>query len=178
MSEEINWEELSETQVSEDLDIISELTKQMLDLGDQIEAKEEELKELKKKYQLINQGSLPEALISRGLLELKHESGRKLIVEKFYQASIKDERVAFKWLEDTGNDAIIKTDITAKFGKGEKDRAKEAAEQLRAMGIACNMKTGVHHSTLRAFVKEQVEEGTDIPLQAFGVYIGNRIKVK
>ena len=35
-------------------------------------------------------------------------------------------------------------------------------------------KTAVHPQTLRAFVKERVEEGDDFPMELFGAYVGQR----
>jgi hypothetical protein len=179
----IDWAEESknDTEAGEkQLDIISELAGEMLALESEIAEKEAEANALKTKYMAISQGSLPEAMLALGLTELKHVSGRKLICEKFYQAKIPESMrdTAFKYLEDTGNDSIIKTDVEVKFGKGEKEKAEKIFELLCAQGVLPSMKTGVHHSTLRAFVREQIESGAQLPLDAFGVYVGNRIKVK
>lgn len=176
----IDWEEDSVAAPTEKLTVISEITDEMLKLEDEIAEIEAELKLKKKEHLIIAQGTLPEALLELGLVQIKHESGRVLTVEKFYQAKISDimQEKAFAWLKETGNDSIIKTNLSAAFGKGEAERAEHAAELLEAEGIICGLKTGVHHSTLRAFVKEQIESGVAIPEDAFGIYVGNRIKVK
>ena len=183
MSENIDWGEHvenTEDQSKEQLNIISELAADMLQLEAEIEEVEQLLKEKKQAHLKIAQGSLPEAMLALGLTELKHISGAKLSVETFYQAKIpvNKEKEAYAYLERTGNDAIIKTDLTAKFGKGEKEEAERIFNVLKDHGVIPAMKTGIHHSTLRAFVKEQIESGTDLPLEAFGVYVGNKIKVK
>lgn len=181
MTQPIDWEKESTTGGGEQLDIISELAGEMLTIEDEMSNLQEKLATLQAKHQSIAQGSLPEAMLQLGITELKHVSGRKLIVEKFYQAKIPDSlrSVAFKYLEETGNDSIIKTELEAKFGKGEKEKAVQAAELLESRGFACTLSENIHHSTLRAFVREQIESGTaGFPLEAFGVYVGNRIKVK
>lgn len=177
---EIDWANESTAPDEEQLTVISRIASEMLGLEDEIAEKEDELKALKKQHMIISQGTLPEHLLALGLIELKHVSGRKLTVEKFYQAKIPAafEEKAFGWLEETGNDSIIKTDVGIKFGKGEKQKAEDLVKTLSEQGLMPSIKTGIHHSTLRAFVKEQIEAGEPLPLDAFGVYVGNRIKVK
>lgn len=178
----VDWsKESSEAAGTDQLDIVSQLAGEMLDIETKMAELSEVLSTLQAKHQSIAQGSLPEAMLQLGLTEIKHVSGRKLIVEKFYQAKIPDalRAVAFKYLETTGNDSIIKTTLEAKFGKGEKEQAEQAARILADNGVACSLDENIHHSTLRAFVREQIESGvTGFPLEAFGVYVGNRIKVK
>jgi len=36
----------------------------------------------------------------------------------------------------------------------------------------------VEPMTLKAFVKEQIERGNDLPLDLFGVFVGQRAKIK
>jgi hypothetical protein len=177
---QIDWSSDSTAPAEEQLTVIGQIASEMLMLESEIQAQEELIKSLKKQHMAICQGTLPEALMAVGLTGITHVSGKKLTVEKFYQAKIPDTHraEAFQWLEDTGNDSIIKTDVSAKFGKGDKAKAEEAVKLLEEHGIIAGMKTGVHHSTLRAFVKEQLENGEPLPLEAFGVYVGNRVKVK
>lgn len=180
----IDWKEQAEQVQGSDkeqLDIIGELTKDMLALESDIAQIEDKLKELKKQHLAISQGTLPEAMLAIGLTSITHESGKKLTIETFYQAKIPAEYEvqAFAYLEETGNDSIIKTDITTKFGKGEKEEAERILELLIREGAQPNMKTGVHPMTLKAFVREQIESGVEgFPTDLFGVYIGNKVKVK
>lgn len=185
MTEAINWAQQAEdatTSSQEQLDVISELTEEMLLLESQIEEKEEELKELKKKHLAINQGTLPEAMIALGLTGLTHKSGKKLVVEQFYQAKISDEMKvrAFEYLENTGNEAIIKTDVGLRFDRGDIEAAKKIVSILiTEYNLSPSMKTHVHPMTLKSFVREQIENGTEgFPLDVFGVFVGNKIKVK
>jgi hypothetical protein len=185
MSEEIDWEEhvgVGEPQEPQErLTIIGELTEELVKQFDEIEKIEEQLRQKREQYRMLSEVTLPEQLLALGLTELKHESGVKLVLETFYQAKIPDskEQEAYDYLERTGNDSIIKTDVTAKFGKGEKEEAMKMVNILREQGVVPQVKTGIHHSTLRAFVKEQLESGAPgFPQEAFGVYVGNRIKIK
>ena len=80
------------------------------------------------------------------------------------------------WLIKHGFGDIIKREVTAKFGKND-DKWKLAVEALQAKGIEIDTKEAVHHSTLRAFAKEQMEQGTDIPVDLFGLYSGFKSKI-
>jgi hypothetical protein len=185
MNKGIDWqaaaEEVEETSPTEQLDIIGELSSELIKLQAEADQIEEQLKEKKKKIMTLSQTTLPEAMLAINLKSITHESGRKLSVKTFYQAKISDQNKAacFSWLTDSGNESIIKTDVVAKFGKGETEQAKEAQEALEALGVISTAKTAVHHSTLKAFVKEQIESGNaDFPQDLFGVYIGNKIEIK
>ena len=59
-----------------------------------------------------------------------------------------------------------------------RDRAEELMLQLEGQGHSLQQKKWVEPMTLKAVVKEQVERGNDLPLEAFNVYVGQKIKVK
>jgi hypothetical protein len=68
-----------------------------------------------------------------------------------------------------------------KVDKGDTETAERELQELLLQGTpgrASQGKTGVHPQTLAAFVKEQVESGTDFPLDLFNVYIGQIAKIK
>ena len=45
-------------------------------------------------------------------------------------------------------------------------------------GYAAEQKTEIHPQTLRAFVKERVENGDDFPMELFGAWVGQRAVIK
>lgn len=128
----------------------------------------------------IEEKELPDVMLECGMKSFTLEDGKKVDVKKFYSARIaaEHEEEAFNWLENNGHDAIIKNQISLDFNKGETERVDALINILRKMGYGFNHKLGVHHSTLRAFVKEQIEKGADLPMTVFGVYIGNRATIK
>ena len=74
----------------------------------------------------IAEKQLPELMLSLGIREFKLTDGSSLVIKKFYQASISDEKrnLAFTWLRDNNHDDLIKHEFTAVFGKGEDAAAK------------------------------------------------------
>tara|TARA_X000001382_G_scaffold52201_3_gene35609 strand:+ start:475 stop:999 length:525 start_codon:yes stop_codon:yes gene_type:complete len=162
------------------LKIVSELASYQLILEKKIKLKEQELSTLKDQHKQVSQTDLPEALAETGLSEIKLLDGSKISVNQFYNASIPKDKVeqAFTWLRDNGHEDLIKNTITCDFGRGEDGNAKVLKETLTGSGVSYTDKTAVHPQTLKAFVREQVESGQNLPLDLLGVYIGQKSVIK
>lgn len=121
---------------------------------------------------------MPEIMMEIGIEQIKLTTGEKCTMKPFYSASIDKENPfpAFQWLKDHGHDSLIKNKVEASFGKGEEKRVQELMETLAPLGFI-NTKS-VHASTLKAFVKEQVEAGTPPPEELFHLYIGKKVTIK
>jgi hypothetical protein len=169
------------TQVGDnDLKAVADLVRQQLVLERRIEDLEDELKRAQQSLAKISQEILPEALAEHGLSELKMEDGSKITVSQFIQAHISKEKQeeAFDWLREHDFDDLIKNVVSLEFGKGEDDHARDVMETLTNRGYWPQNKQSVHPSTLKAFVKEQVEKGAEIPSDLFGVFIGKKAVIK
>ena len=151
----------------------SSLTKTVLGL-------EAELKVAKAKLRQVSEEDLPLALRATGLKSITLDDGQRIDATTFYRAniSVKNRPDAHQWLRDHGFDDIIKNEVTATFGRGEDTSATDALKALNEMGYNCTQKESVHASTLKAFTKEQLEKGTDIPQELFGIYVGTKTIVK
>ena len=105
--------------------------------------------------------------------EIRLANGSRVKAEPFVTAHISKAKAeeAHSWLVEHGFGDLIKREVTAKFGKGD-DNYSIAVEALQAKGIDVDTKEAVHHMTLKAFAKEQMEQGTDIPVDLFGLYSG------
>ena len=82
------------------------------------------------------------------------------------------------WLRDNGHEDLIKNTISVNFGRGEDESASKLREALNNEGSSYTDKTGVHSQTLKAFVREQVESGQNLPLDLLGVFIGQKTTIK
>ena len=56
------------------------------------------------------------------------------------------------------------------------EEAKKFKQDLLADGFNAVLDESVHHSTLKAFVKEQIEQGVVLP-ELFTVFIGERAEI-
>ena len=50
--------------------------------------------------------------------------------------------------------------------------------KLDHIGVDYENKKSVHPSTLKAFVREQIERGKILPLDLFGIHIGQRSEIR
>ena len=145
----------------------------------EIAASEESLSAMNERLRNLSEVQIPEAMMAMGLTELKLSTGESVSIKKYYSTKIPTERLneAMEWLRKTGNDDIIKNTISLNFGKGEDELAQEVAKLLIQKGLSPEQKIFVHAMTLKAFVKECIEGGRNLPLDLFGVFVGNKTKI-
>jgi hypothetical protein len=145
-----------------------------------IDKAESQLKQLKEQLRGIVENSLPSAMAEVGMVKFTLKDGSEINVKPFYSAKIDDanREQAFDWLLANGHESLIKQEFTVKVDKGDTETAEELRSYFAEHKVDYQGKTGVHPQTLAAFVKEQVESGTDFPLDLFNVYIGQIAKIK
>ena len=140
---------------------------------------EEQMGKLKAKTRELSEIIIPNMLSELGLSEITLKDGNKITTSTYYSARITDENreEAFAWLDENGFSDIIKNTVSVSFGREEDDSAKKLLETLDTDGYKTAQKKHVEPMTLKAFVREQVEKGSDLPLETFNVYIGQKTKV-
>lgn len=164
----------------DDLSKVASLVRQQLQLELAVLEIEEILKRTKRNLEEISGQLLPAALGEYGLSELTMADGSKLSVQTVVSASISKERQpdAHEWLRDHGHGDLIKNTVSVTFGRGQDETAKDIVRVLQSNGLDPEQKEAVHPSTLKAFVKEQIEKGSEIPSETFGIFIGQKTVIK
>lgn len=175
MRNELTGEEISDSQLKK----ISSLGDELVYLTKLAEDQEKVLNATKEKLNNLQLKMLPDAMLEIGMTEFKLLNGKKITMSKFYSASISEERAeeAFTWLKEHGHASIIKSEVKCTYTRGEQDKVERVTKLLAKAGIPFNLKDGVHHMTLKAFIREQIESGKTIPADLFGLYIGNKVTV-
>ena len=142
---------------------LSALCNKLLKVEGEIGNVEEKLQKLKEQQRELSEQIIPDKLGQLGVTDLKLNDGSRISAEPFYSARISGEKLsdAHAWLRDNGHGDIIKNTVTLTFGQGEDVMAKELVDQLTSQGHIPQEKEAVHPSTLRAFVKEQIESGNN-----------------
>jgi hypothetical protein len=120
----------------------------------------------------IAEKQIPDMMGTLGLTEYKTTKGLYITLKETIRASIPKEKQpeAFGWLREHGHEALITRAITVSFGRGEDKTADALLLSLRVQKLEPSDKTAVNANTLAAFVREQLREGRDIPLETFGVH--------
>lgn len=171
--------ELQKSPNTGNLGLVSELARRQVGLEREIETIEELLKQKKKELEKVSGLDLPAAMAQLSLTEVKLEDGAKIQVKPFYSAKIPEDKreQAFNWLRANGFGSIIRDNIHLEFEKGSEKPAK-VVEALDALGIPVELASTVNAMTLKAFVKEQVESGAQLPMDLFGVFVGQKTTIK
>ena len=158
---------------------LSGLVLQLNNVQDQIDDAETHLKALKQEKQRIAFEQIPMLMDEMGI-ERVDVDGATVKLKAFVSASIPADRKqeAFNWLREHGLDDIIKNDIIVSFGRGQDNQAGDVMYDLEQKGFHPEQKTHIHAMTLKAFVKERVEQGKPIDLDMFGAFVARTAEVR
>lgn len=163
------------TPSNSDLTEISSLANQQLALEKEIADIQETLAEKQRMYGLLSEVDIPRLLAKFGLTMFRLTDGSTVDIKVNLCCGISqaNETEAFRWLEVTGNDGIIKNEFKLPFGKDQSQEAEDLKTFLEGAGYSYTNKRGVHHSTLKAFVKKRLAAGLEVPVDLFSVFEKN-----
>jgi hypothetical protein len=159
-----------------ELERVTALVREMLHLEAEIAEMKERIDAKDKARAMIAESDLPELMDEVGLSEVVLGDGRRIIIAQEIYAHISENNkpTAFSWLRLYGHDDIIKRDLTLRFGKGEDEKARKLYDELTGRPELSDntiiSKESVHGGTLKAFVRRELERGTDIPHETFGIF--------
>ena len=107
-----------------------------------------------------------------GLSHLKLMDGSSVDVKPNYSASITiaNRDAAFQWLRDNNLGDIIKNEISVSFGRNEDLKAADYANLASERGYQPTQKLKVEPMTLKALVRERLENGKEMPTSNFSTY--------
>ena len=159
---------------------LAEEVKKLRTMEDQVKLQEEALKISKKELEVVSAEIIPTMLSEMGLSSLKLADGSSVDVKPFYSATItvQNRDKAFNWLRINGLGDIIKNEISVSFGRSEDNKAAEYADLAKGQGYQPTQKLKVEPMTLKALVRERIENGKDMPTDIFNVFVGNRTTIK
>ena len=159
---------------------MSDLCAEQAAIEEEMKQLEEQLKAKAKAARKLSQEIIPAKMQELGLESLTLKDGSAVKVKQLVQASIpvRHRETAFQWLRDRGHGDLIKNQISAEFGKGEDKSAGEFIDNIKSLGYEPKQKVWVEPMTLKAFVKEQIQNGHNIPMDLFGVYVANKTNIK
>ena len=160
--------------------------KEMADLCAEQVALEEEMRQLEEQLKAkataakkLSQEIIPARMSELGLESLTLSDGSSIKIKQLVHASIpvKYREEAFDWLREHGHGDIIKNQVSATFGKGEDTTASNFIDKIEELGYQPQQKVWVEPMTLKAFVREQIANGSELPTDKFGVFIGAETKI-
>jgi len=177
----INFEEDQREDLNSvnDAKSLSDQVVKLKQLEDELVDKEKELKELKRKVELVSGEVIPTMMQEMNISTLKLADGSSVEVKPVYGASITvaNKEAAYTWLRENGLGDLIKNEITVSFGRNEDNKASEYADLAKGHGYEPVQKLKVEPMTLKALVRERLESGQEMPSDLFNVFAGNRTKI-
>lgn len=178
-------------EVSDDgMKSLTELCETLQKLENDYTTLEGTLKEMKATIDDLSMNKIPDKLLELGVSEIKLTNGAKVSTNKKYIASIPKDpeksKQAFDWLINNGHGAIIKKQIVVPYTFEDEngkipENIETALEVLKTLDLPFIDDGTIAWQTLRAFVKEQIENSEDaseFPKELFNVYIQNVTKIK
>jgi hypothetical protein len=164
----------------EQLSGIGGLAKRAKLLEKEIEEIESVVKERKEQLSKLLEDTIPAALSELGMKSFKMEDGSSIEVKPFYSATIKDANraAAYEWLREHNFDDIIKNTVSVRFGRGEDELCDGLLNLLREKNYPVEQAQKIEPQTLKAFVREQIERGSELPMEMFGVFVGSKATIK
>jgi alanyl-tRNA synthetase len=177
----INFEEDQREDLNsvDDAKSLSDQVVKLKQLEDELVDKEKELKELKRKVELVSGEVIPTMMQEMNISTLKLADGSSVEVKPVYGASITvaNKEAAYTWLRENGLGDLIKNEIIVSFGRNEDNKASSYATLAKGQGFEPVQKLKVEPMTLKALVRERLESGQEMPSDLFNVFAGNRTKV-
>ena len=151
----------------------------LLDIQKEVSALEDQLKKKKEQELKLSEQDIPNLMQKAGAASIKLTDGTAVEIKPYYGARIPASRTeeAFDWLRENNFADLIKNNVTLTFGRNEDNSAKSLVDELRNKGHNVKQAEKVEPMTLKAFVREQIEKGKDVPSDLFGVYVATRTKI-
>lgn len=169
----------AEAPSADSLAVLASLAEHLYLAEQEVELKTEELREAQRKLLYISGSQIPELMDEVGMSEFTTTSGIKIAVRDNLRVSPPAARrqEVYDWLEARGYGDLVKHNVTAGFGKEESAKAEELVGYLEGLGLPTKDERKVESQTLKKFVKEQLAEGNDIPLDLFGAHEFRQTKI-
>lgn len=147
----------------------------------EVEKLKESLKLKEKELAQISQITMPELMDAAGMKSFVTKDGITIGIKETVRGYISEANVepAMKYLDDNGHGNLAKRQFVIPFGREEREWAEEFKKQLEDNENIpqFKIKADVHWATLSSWVKEQLEQGVNLPLDLFSVEITRSTKI-
>ena len=165
---------------TENIQSLADQVEKLNTLDQQVELLEKDLKQKKKDFEYLSGEVIPTMMAEMGLSQLKLMDGSSVDVRPNYSANITiaNRDAAFNWLRTNGLGDIIKNEISVSFGRNEDNKAADYAALASERGYQPTQKLKVEPMTLKALVRERIENGKEMPTELFNVFVGNKTTIK
>lgn len=158
---------------------ISVLADKMHELDKERAQAELKVKQLKEQHRQIAEEQLPELFERVGMAELKTRSGLPLKLKERVHTNISKDRKprAIAWLDDHGHGGMVKRKVVVEFDKTQQEKVDKLLKLIGRGWPNNRTELDVHAATVKAFVKQRLKDGQEVPLDIFGVHCVNVVEI-
>ena len=151
------------------------------ELESAIEVIEGELRMLKKRKQTLLTSVMPDLMGELDMNEISLKNGKKFKLTPYVDGVFpKDKNAAEearRILTMAGAQDLIKSKLTANFGRSEYANGLIALGKVKEVCPDAKLDTTVHVMSLRAFGRKCLTNGSNIDLSKLGLRVGNIVKI-
>lgn len=182
---------LSDEEIEQEKIIPSEVfAKINVKLAEKAVEVEEKLKEIalletklaycKDQLKHLQEEDMPALMDAMDVSSVTLTNGTVVTLDSSLHASINNDTkdLAFQWLKDNDFGDLIKTELNVKFNRFESNMLPEIKDKVEELKLAYSEKAMVHPMTLKAWAKEQMKEGKQLPAELFGIFIKRVVNIK
>jgi|TARA_R100000093_G_scaffold68672_1_gene40434 hypothetical protein len=181
---------------SNELGAIAEAAQRVLILQDEINELERQKKDKAGTLKKLTEQEMPDLMHELNVKDFTLTDGSQVKLTDIVNASIPSagaierakgdhqeelyerQQQAFDWLRKNGGADLIKSSVEVQFGKGEDDACSQFKKDLRTNKIFYRDSMGVHPQQLKAFVKECLMRGKNVPDEIFQLYTGQKVQIR
>lgn len=163
-----------------DIPEITKLAEAQFAAQERVSKLEEELTEAKENLRNYSEKLLPEAMDKMGIDSYGTKTGIRVEVKEKIRGglAVENRPKGHQWLEDNGFGALIESEVIISFTRKQLDEAHKLVEQLRDEKKPAILERNVHHARLDGFIREQLAQGKELPLDIFTVFRQRIAKVE
>ena len=175
-----------ETPTVSSLEEVTAYSEALIEKRAELKIMEADAKAKKKEVLKLEQELLPQALLSIGLQSIQLRSGETVSVKEDMSCSVKDYSKLYDFLEEQGDDALMKTSI--EVGKLPQNILNMILKEMKdTYDIDATSQLYIHPSTLKAYFKRLcgIGEGVEakVPLasideEMLGTFTFYKVAVK
>jgi hypothetical protein len=149
---------------------ISDMVNNMLQLQQELLEAQAVCSAFVNQIERLSGTDIPEAMKAIGMTMFKMADGRIVDLKEIDIGSYtkENEPAVFKWLRANEHGDLIKSEIGLLLGKGKEHlvtKLQKVLQQKAYEGCVIEIKEGIHASTFKAFVREQLAAGVSLPKQ-------------
>tara|TARA_R110000824_G_scaffold78110_6_gene197297 strand:- start:3923 stop:4498 length:576 start_codon:yes stop_codon:yes gene_type:complete len=159
---------------------IAKIAEQILAKQQEVENLTENLKKVKAKLLKLTDEELPSAMQELNVSSFSLGDGSQVTLKATYGARISEDNRddAFEWLRVRNEADIIKNTVTVRFNREQDNEAQALVDDLVQRQMSPEQRSEVHPQTLRSWAKTRIEEGKELDMTLFGVWVGQRAEIK